>query len=195
MRRHGSKVSDMDQTDGSRVKTMLNVTSPASGPPRVVGPPELVIAENDALRTALDAALALVAEVEAENEQLRAGVAQARYLLNARALDAVPATGSRCPNQGIGDHDCVEHGDTWPPGRGHRTDPGDQVTDTYDAKARTRAMARDYRTMGLTVKADALDRILADLSAAHDEIERLREACDAAWQQGVHAGQESAWTP
>lgn len=41
-------------TDEPRFKTMLNIPSPASGPPRVVGPPELVIAENDALRAEIE---------------------------------------------------------------------------------------------------------------------------------------------
>lgn len=49
--------------DKIRTKTMLSIPNPASGPPRIVGPPELVIAERDQLRDALDAARARIAEL------------------------------------------------------------------------------------------------------------------------------------
>lgn len=47
----------------ANTKTMLNVPNPAPGTPRVVGPPELVIAERDALATEIDRLRARVAAV------------------------------------------------------------------------------------------------------------------------------------
>lgn len=49
------------------------------------------------------------------------------------------------------------------------------ATDTFDAEARTWQLAHDHRAMGSAVKADALERVLAELAALRARIDAVRK--------------------